>query len=185
MTNHWNRRQVLKQLVGASTVLILPRTGHSERTPAVGPNCEIQIASVSANTVRLSFLPIENGRVSAIPFNGSLVQESWGAPLAKLRGDWRTQTVNLGELRIVASSDPLAFTIETAKGERVQFIAVDRQTGVVSFDTGDGPLLGLGEGGPQFDRRGSRDLMRSGQGGYELATHGGRVPMPWIIGTAG
>ena len=25
----------------------------------------------------------------------------------------------------------------------------------------------------------------SGQGGYRLGTHGGRVPMPWLIGTAG
>ena len=27
--------------------------------------------------------------------------------------------------------------------------------------------------------------MSSGQGAYKLATHGGRVPIPWIIGTAG
>jgi alpha-glucosidase/alpha-D-xyloside xylohydrolase len=27
--------------------------------------------------------------------------------------------------------------------------------------------------------------MTSGQGGYKLATHGGRVPIPWIIGTSG
>ena len=26
--------------------------------------------------------------------------------------------------------------------------------------------------------------MRSGQGGYRLRTHGGRVPVPWLIGTA-
>ena len=50
---------------------------------------------------------------------------------------------------------------------------------------GASPLLGLGEGGPQFDRRGSTDRMVSGQGGYRLRTHGGRVPIPWLIGTAG
>ena len=27
--------------------------------------------------------------------------------------------------------------------------------------------------------------MRSGQGGYQLRTHGGRVPVPWLIGTGG
>jgi alpha-glucosidase (family GH31 glycosyl hydrolase) len=27
--------------------------------------------------------------------------------------------------------------------------------------------------------------MKSGQGGYKLRTHGGRVPIPWIVGTAG
>jgi hypothetical protein len=29
------------------------------------------------------------------------------------------------------------------------------------------------------------DLMKSGQGGYQLATHGGRVPIPWIISACG
>ena len=80
---------------------------------------------------------------------------------------------------------PLAFTITTLQGQTIQKLSIDKETGVVSFLTGDAPLLGLGEGGPQFDRRGSTDRMRSGQGGYQLATHGGRVPIPWLIGTGG
>jgi alpha-glucosidase/alpha-D-xyloside xylohydrolase len=76
-------------------------------------------------------------------------------------------------------------TITTAKGDAIQRLEVDHVTGVVSFATGNSPLLGLGEGGPQFDRRGSTDRMVSGQGGYHLATHGGRVPVPWILSTAG
>ena len=67
----------------------------------------------------------------------------------------------------------------------IQQIRVDGETGSFVFHLGDGPVLGLGEGGPQFDRRGSVDRMRSGQGGYRLRTHGGRVPVPWLIGTAG
>ncbi len=46
-------------------------------------------------------------------------------------------------------------------------------------------MFGLGEGGPQFDRRGSTERMHSGQGGYQLRTHGGRVPIPWLIDTSG
>jgi alpha-glucosidase/alpha-D-xyloside xylohydrolase len=76
-------------------------------------------------------------------------------------------------------------TITTAKGDTIQRLEVDHVTGIVSFATGNSPLLGLGEGGPQFDRRGSTDRMVSGQGGYHLATHGGRVPIPWILSTAG
>jgi alpha-glucosidase (family GH31 glycosyl hydrolase) len=186
MTDHWNRRQVLKQLLGASTALVLPRTAEAQAPPSsVGENCEIQVASVSPNTFRLSILPIENGQAGAVPCDGSLVQRAWGTPIAKLRGNWKNQVVNAGVARILASRDPLTFAVETEKGERIQLIAVDLQTGAVSFDTGDSPLLGLGEGGPQFDRRGSVDLMRSGQGGYELPTHGGRVPIPWIVGTSG
>jgi alpha-glucosidase/alpha-D-xyloside xylohydrolase len=75
--------------------------------------------------------------------------------------------------------------ISTAAGVEIQTLSVECATGVVSFATGEFPLLGLGEGGPQFDRRGSVDTMISGQGRYHLETHGGRVPIPWIIGTAG
>ena len=67
----------------------------------------------------------------------------------------------------------------------MQQLTVDRKTGAVSFSAGDSPLLGLGEGGKQFDCRGSIDTMVSGQGGYHLHTHGGRVPIPWLISTGG
>ena len=53
------------------------------------------------------------------------------------------------------------------------------------FRLGRGPLLGLGEGGPQFDRKGSMSQMRNGQDGYRLRTHGGRVPIRSIVGTDG
>ena len=65
--------------------------------------------------------------------------------------------------------------------QRIRF----EDDGSLSFDLGTGPLLGLGQGGPQFDRRGSFDRMVSGQGGYRLATHGSRVPIPWLINTSG
>ena len=61
----------------------------------------------------------------------------------------------------------------------------DAQNPGVSFLLPKGPLLGLGEGGPQFDRKGSVDRMRNGQGGYQLRTHGGRVPIQWLVGTDG
>ena len=55
----------------------------------------------------------------------------------------------------------------------------------ISFLLGSGPLLGMGEGGPQFDRKGAIDRGRNGQGGYQLRTHGGRVPIQWLVGTEG
>ena len=90
-----------------------------------------------------------------------------------------------GDSRVTISGSPLTIRIEAKDGRLVQRLRVDAQTGSLTFDLGDGPVLGLGEGGPQFDRRGSVDRMRSGQGGYRLRTHGGRVPIPWLIGTAG
>ena len=66
----------------------------------------------------------------------------------------------------------------------MQELTVD-EAGTLDFLIGDAPLLAFGEGGPQFDRRGAVDAMRNGQGGYQLRTHGGRVPVQWLIGTAG
>ena len=183
----WKRREILKQMAVASTVMMVQGKGMRTKGDARRANrdFEIQVASISAQTLRLSVLPVANGRVSGVPMNGSLVQPSWGTVVAKLRGESRAQTVKLGDLSVGISPDPLTFSIANAKGETVQRFTVDQTTGSVSFASGDSPLLGLGEGGPQFDRRGSVDHMVSGQGGYHLATHGGRVPIPWLIGTAG
>ncbi len=145
---------------------------------------EVQIVSVSPHTFRLSIFPVRNGQLDSIPFNGCLVRSAWGAPKARLRSQAPAQTIKLESLTLQFSPDPLAFTVRTSSGETVQTLTRDQRSGVLSFVTGNSPLLGLGEGGPQFDRRGSTDPMIGGQGGYKLATHGGRVPIPWVIGTS-
>lgn len=187
MPDRWNRRTVLKKLLMAGGALMFPaqRSGASPGTATRSAELEIQIASVSPLTLRLSLLSVKDGQATAIPFNGSLAHASWGAPVATLGGDWHAQVVNAGEMRVLVDPDPLAFTITNIEGKRIQRLTIDRETGVVGFETGGSPLFGLGEGGPQFDRRGSVDRMASGQGVYKLRTHGGRVPIPWIIGSAG
>src|SRR6266481_7052458 len=190
MNKRPDRRQVLKGATAACAALLLP--GKTESVvPGLritGQDVEIQVAPVSAHTARLTILrtsALEDGRTMAVAGDGSLVQTSWGAPIVKLRIPGRPRTAKMGNLIVKVTSDPVAFAIETLKGARLQYLSVDKDTGAVSFTTGDSPLLGLGEGGPQFDRRGSTDTMISGQGGYKLATHGGRVPIPWLIGTSG
>jgi alpha-glucosidase (family GH31 glycosyl hydrolase) len=178
-----NRRQMLKYAAGACGSLLVARHGITE-PPATSEKTEIQISPVSAHTVRISILPVRDGQAAAIPWNGTLAQKSWGPPAARLSGDFES-SVRSGNLVVQASREPVRFLIQTMKGKKLQQFTVDEQTAALSFETGEAPLLGLGEGGPQFDRRGSVDSMVSGQGGYELATHGGRVPIPWIIGTNG
>ena len=181
----------MQRLVAVSTGLLLPANPEAAKPflrlarPDDIDDIEVQIVSLSPHTFRLSILPVKNGQVSSIPFNGSLVRSSWPGPIAKLRGEASAQTIKLGSLALQVSAHPLTFTVVKAKGETVQTLIWDQQSGVVGFVTGDSPLLGLGEGGPQFDRRGSTDPMIGGQGGYKLATHGGRVPIPWVIGTSG
>jgi hypothetical protein len=186
MNEPWNRRRVLKHLAATSAALTLPRGRTALHTllREATFDREIQITSISEHTVRLSVLPISNGKTAKVSFDGSLAHMSWGEPIARLRSDLPSQELKAGGLRVRVSASPIAFTISTLKGRRIQQLEV-APDGNVSFATGNSPMLGLGEGGPQFDRRGSTDPMVSGQGGYRLETHGGRVPIPWIISTEG
>src|SRR5450432_3594361 len=170
----------------ASAALIAQRARADQQALRVaGREVEIQVSRVSAHTVRITVLPIKDGGLGSIPMDGSLVQAAWEVPVAKLRRAEQHESIRSGDLRIRFSPTPPIIVVKTANGETIQQLKLDPETGIVSFSTGTAPLLGLGEGGPQFDRRGSTDRMRSGQGGYKLRTHGGRVPIPWIIGTGG
>ena len=177
-----SRRRWLKR-VGAGATILPQLQGQPAGLAIGGRAAEIQITPVSARTVRISMVPVESGKATPLPDDGSLIS----IPTAGMRSfrDARSQTLKAGDLRVQIAPSPLTLTVQNAKGEAVQNIAIDGATGKVSFETGGTPLLGLGQGGPQFDRRGITDQMRSGQGGYRLATHGGRVPVQLAIGTSG
>lgn len=146
---------------------------------------ELSISPVSPHTVRISAVGLTNGSPEPLPHDGSLAQPSWGPPASRLTTLERETRITCGELTLRLAPDPLSITIHDRHRRLVQHLRIDRDTGVVTFRLDDSPVLGLGEGGPQFDRRGDVDRMRSGQGGYRLRTHGGRVPIPWLIGTSG
>jgi alpha-glucosidase/alpha-D-xyloside xylohydrolase len=183
------RRTILKQL---SASMALAPAGARAQPPQenllriAGRPVEVQITPVGDRIVRVSVVPVENGQAQPIPRDGSLERQDFGPPMARLMGSQGEVSIRSLEWRLTASPEPLAIRVESREGGRlIQEIRVDRETGSFTFHLGDGPILGLGEGGPQFDRRGSVDRMRSGQGGFRLRTHGGRVPVPWLIGTAG
>lgn len=181
-----SRRKVLKGAVATGALWLGNRElpAAEPRLRVAGSDVEVQITTISPHTFRLSVLPVQNGNAADVPDDGSLVQTHWGAPIARLRAIPHEQTIESGHLHLTISP-PLAVIVENANRERIQRITIYEQTGTVSFDSGNAPLFGLGEGGPQFDRRGSVDLLRNGQGGYQLHTHGARVPIPWIVGSAG
>jgi alpha-glucosidase (family GH31 glycosyl hydrolase) len=183
MTEKWNRREVLQSMATATTALALRGNSYAQLPSAVAkPNLDVQILPVSDHTFRLSIFP-DGGDLSVT--DGSLVQKDRGAPIVRMGADAPGRSVQTGKVSVQISTHPLTFGIADAAGKKIQQLSVDPETGTLSFAAENSPLLGLGEGGPQFDRRGSTDRMVSGQGGYRLATHGGRVPIPWLIGTAG
>jgi alpha-glucosidase/alpha-D-xyloside xylohydrolase len=173
-------------LAGAGTLLGSQSGAASARALVVaGGPVEAVVEPVSRWSVRLSVLPVVDGRLGAIPDDGSLVQPSWGPAVLRARSLEGGEQAACGDLVVKLAGDPLTFTVESRDGRTVQRLKVDAASGALSFALGDAPVLGLGEGGPQFDRRGSKDAMTSGQAGYRLRTHGGRVPIQWLVGTGG
>jgi alpha-glucosidase/alpha-D-xyloside xylohydrolase len=186
MKDALSRRQVLKRLGSAGGLCIgAQAVAQDSHLQICGHAVEIRMAAVSAHTVRLTIHPVVDGKPVPVPTDGSLLAQVQMSPATALRASFGGRSLQLGSLRVDVSSDPLAFVFHDAGGRVAQTLKIDPRTAAVSFRVGGSPLLGLGEGGPQFDRRGSVDHMRSGQGGYRLETHGGRVPVPWLIGTEG
>src|ERR1035441_10058569 len=65
-----------------------------------GQTAEVQIAPVSAHTVRLSVLPVKDGKAAAVVGDGTLVRENWGPPAATFREAAGSRTVKLGSMGI-------------------------------------------------------------------------------------
>jgi len=182
------RREALREIGAAGAGFVFAGgviRGTSADIVVAGTPVEIAVASVSPVTVRITLLPLERGTAGALPIDGALVPGADGQVRGRRRAADASRPVHAGNLVVHYSDAPPTIHVETESGVPVQRLVLDAQTAGVSFPLGKGPLLGLGQGGPQFDRRGSTDQMRSGQAGYRLATHGGRVPIQWLVGTGG
>jgi alpha-glucosidase (family GH31 glycosyl hydrolase) len=187
MTTAWSRRTILKGLAAASTAIIAPpaREAGANQVHASTNAIEIQLTSLSPHTFRLTVLSASRtAETAAIPSDGSLVQTFRDGHVEKFRADPQ-KTIASGKSRLKISFSPVRIVVMNQRDEAIQELTWDEHTGALSFLTGTSPLFGLGEGGQQFDRRGSIDSMRSGQSGYKLETHGARVPIPWLIGASG
>ncbi len=182
MTQRITRRQTIKMLGTTAVAGLLRPTfvlATADDVTIAGKTVDVTVSPISAHNVRITLAP--RGTAAAkLNADGALAPEF----LARDKtGAFRVG--GAGRLNVKVTHSPLTFEVTRRDGKTVQRLVIDEQSGSVTFPLSEGPLLGLGEGGPQFDRRGDSDRMRSGQGGYRLRTNGGRVPIQWLIGTSG
>jgi len=172
------RRAVLQGLAmaGADTLAAAERTDLRIAGRAVG----IAFTPVSSHTLRITAA----APGQSIPSDGALVKEDWGRPVARIRELSGSRTVRCGALNVKLQGDPTTIRI-IRDSTLVQELRLASDGAFMTFHIGDAPVFGLGQGGPQFDRRGSVDRMISGQGGYKLGTHGAKVPIQFLIGASG
>ena len=150
-----------------------------------GEKSELVVSEVSERMARVVLAPLdEQGRPRVGTPSTALVPFPTSEKLRarELEGE---KEIRAGKLRVTIKSQPLTFSVRRADGKLVQeLVFEDGANSAVKFRT-DAPVLGLGEGATQFDRRGTNFTMLNGQHAPFLATHGGTIPVPFLIGTDG
>jgi alpha-glucosidase (family GH31 glycosyl hydrolase) len=181
----WTRRVVLGGLAAETAGLLFSRSigaaqifSAAQSVPAVGNSHLLTVTAISAKTIRLRV--IQQGKMGPAAEVG-LVPRAWTEPLS-VDG---TGVALWGDFTVHLEERPWRVSIMDAAGKVRQQVRLEPSTGAIHFDTGDGPLLGLGEGGHPLNRRGSMDAMVSGSHSPDLANYGARVPIAWLMDTHG
>lgn len=150
-----------------------------------GVPVDLKISAINEKTLRIQLSPLDShGNSQAVSSLPTLtpfpMKEKFHAQ--ELVSD---KSLRVGDFRITLQPRPLKITIRRADGTLVQELAfnTDMGTNAISFRT-DAPVLGLGEGADQFDRRGVNYPLINGQR-YRLAELGARAYSPFLIGTEG
>src|SRR3954464_3587081 len=88
MSTPVTRREALKTLAAAGAGIAAGPfviRGQGADLMVAGRPVEIAFSAVSPVTVRITIRPIVGGAAAAVPEDGALVQDAWGAPLAQIR----------------------------------------------------------------------------------------------------
>ncbi len=158
-----------------------------------GTHAQLAIRPVAQKAVRITIKPYDYP--TTFPYTPSVAEN---LPVSKAVIDQKDITGTLvrkcGALTVTISNHPLTVTVSKDRGRLVQSLVFD-STGAIHFKTGNRPVLGLGEGGPnpargvnwrelpvQFDRRGAMDSM---QPRWQSNAYGSRNPVAMLVGTSG
>src|SRR5256885_11854306 len=141
-----SRRQALIHLGSAGAGLMLFRPPMSGR-PGTDP--QVAAAAVSPRTIRLRVLPAGTPGSQSIPLDGALVDD--GSSQQPRFVSVGLERLAVGEFRVSVARDPLRIGVSRPDGRVVQQFGVDGAGGALWFDLGEGPLLGMGEGGPRSE----------------------------------
>src|SRR5438045_986832 len=156
-----SRRDAIKQLGAGAAALAIPGfvlRPRLEPLVVAGQLAELAISSVSAITVRLTLRATGSAQPQSIPFTGALARDEFSA-VARGSDPLAFSKARAGDVVVKLASSPPTILVETPRGELVQRLTLDTTTPGMSFALPRGPRLGLGEGGPQFERKGPTDTM--------------------------
>src|SRR5262245_40455682 len=149
-----------------------------------GRDAELSVSRVSDHTVQVDLAPLDDqGQPRPGPASTALVALKPEVRL-RLRELAKAEKVTVGKLSVTVKDGPLTVVVQRPSGQLVQELVFPADDGPLTFRTA-APVLGLGEGDRQFDRAGGQYRLVNGQVAPWLATHGGTIRVPFLIGTDG
>jgi alpha-glucosidase/alpha-D-xyloside xylohydrolase len=171
---------------GLALALLLAVTtaAHAEVVRYAGSPAELSLSAVSERTMQITVAPLDDkGTPRPSPPSTVLVEQR---PELKLRRRELNdaEEVAVGKLRVRVKAKPLTLSVRGPGDKVVQELTFADADGSLTFRAA-APVLGMGEGARQFDRRGALYSFRDGWGAWNLATYGSWVAVPFLIGTDG
>jgi alpha-glucosidase (family GH31 glycosyl hydrolase) len=164
----------------------------SAQLTRAGEPAQLDIREAGEHAIRVTFKPIDFA--PDFPQSPTLDADYvYGPPVLSLRSLDTPTEARVGSLTVLVRPEPLSLEVRNARGESVQTL-VFAEDGTVSFTLGDGPVLGMGEGGPEpgrnwrseheveFDRRGRFFEMLPR---WQRNAYGSRNPVALLVGTDG
>jgi alpha-glucosidase/alpha-D-xyloside xylohydrolase len=148
---------------------------------------ELSVSGVSERTVRIALTPLDEKEKPRPGAPSTALIELKSETKLQVRELTEAKDIEVGKLRVLVKPNPLTITVRGRDDKLVQELVISEADGSVQFRTA-APVLGLGEGGAQFDRRGNLHRLLNGQVSppqAPLATHGGTIVSPFLIGTDG
>ncbi len=150
-----------------------------------GQNAELVLSEVSERTLRVELFPFDEQGRSRPPQRSTVLVPFPSTEKLRARQMTGVKELRAGRLRVTVKTQPLTVTVRRQDGKLVQEVTFDDTANAgVAFRT-EAPVLGLGEGAQQFDRRGALYPMEPSWGGWNRPVFGSVVPSPFVIGTDG
>ncbi len=183
-------RLQISLLLAVAGCWALAPIGRGAPITTAGQAAQLDVRAAGEHSVRVTLKPITFS--DEFPYSPSLAERDYAPAAISIRQIDQPIQAQIGQLTVVVRGDPLTVRITNSAGQLVQELIFESD-GKLSFQLGDGPVLGLGEGGPlpkrgwrndpiEFDRRGRLDEMRPR---WQSDAYGSRNPVALAIGTAG
>jgi alpha-glucosidase/alpha-D-xyloside xylohydrolase len=158
----------------------------AQQIKILGQPAQLDIRAAGEHSIRVTLKPVSFTDVTT----PAIAERKYPAPFISLKRISIPVKKSYGDLVIEINSNPLSVMVSNKQGQQIQHL-VFNEDGTLLFDIHDGPILGMGEGGPkppkdadwkklpiEYDRKGRYHNM---QPRWQSDAYGSRNPVATLI----